>query len=259
MGSAFGYRFVMGDPSVHTDSAPIEGRRLPWQAILVATVFLVTGASGLWLSSRGSGEPDVAREISDDLQEAAMAGDPGAVGKVWWLAYWSGRPDIFVPLTHPEIVSANTLQKFVGHSEFHAALNPGASPLGVGGCERAVGFDEVRLLCDVDIFSESEGYVWEVGRRQDFSVVIDHGLVTSVSFNGYHLDGIDAMPRIVALAESANESGFAVACRGDPGGFELFDEPVEFFALQDEIVEFTDFVVKRECGEFLRAVLDGNT
>jgi hypothetical protein len=65
------------------------------------------------------------------------------------------------------------------------------------------------------------------------------------------------MPRIVALAESVNESGFAMACRGDPGGFELFDEPVEFFALQDEIVEFTDFVVKRECGEFLRAVLNG--
>jgi hypothetical protein len=228
-------------------------RRPSKRAIAIALLFV--GAASMWLWNQRGGESAVAI-IGDELLEAAGEGDPDAVAEVWWLAYWSGKPEIFVSLTDPEIVAARSVEEFIGHSEFHAALNPGAPPLGVSECERAVGFDEVRLVCDVEILGESEGYVWDVGRRQSFSAVIEDGLVTSISFDGYHLDGIDAVPSMVALAEFVDESGFVAACSGDPGEFELFDEPREFFALQDDIVEFRDFVVKRECGEFLRRVLD---
>lgn len=232
--------------------------RHPTRAISIGITLLLLGASLLWLSSRSSDEPDVAGAIESSLIDAAEAGDPAAIAQVWWLAYWSGQPGVFVPLTDPEIVAADTLQEFVGHSEFHSALNPGVSPLGVQGCERAVGFDEVRLLCDVVIEGQSEGYVWDFGRRPGFTAVVEDGQVTSISFDGYHLDGIDAVPRMVALAESVDAAGFVAACGGDPGEFELFDEPREFFALQDDIVEFTDFVVSRDCGEFLRRVLNAD-
>lgn len=230
----------------------------PRRVVSTAIALILLCAGLLWIWCCSTDGPDSAGVIGDEVLEAAAEGDPEAVAQVWWLAYWSGRPEMFVPLTDPEIMAADSLQEFVGHSEFHAALNPGTSPLGVSDCERAAGFDEVRFLCDVVILSESEGYLWDPGRRPSFSAVIEAGLVTSISFDGYHLDGIDAMPRLVALAESVDEAGFVAECRGDPGGFELFDEPREFFALRGDIVEFTDFVVKRECGEFLRGVLDGD-
>lgn len=224
--------------------------------LALAGVVVLLALGGLWLARAIVGH-DVVDEIPEELLDAAAGGDPEAISQVWWIAYWSGRPDVFVPLTDPDIVSTATLTQLVGHSQFHAALNPGGTPLGVGACESAVGFNEVRLLCDVLIIDDSDGYRWDPGRRQSFTSVIRKGRVSSVSFDGYHLDGTGAVPEIIALAEATDEAAFIVACTGDPGGYEVYDEPAEFFALRDEIVAFTDFVVDRECGEFLRHVLDG--
>jgi hypothetical protein len=218
---------------------------------LVVVVVVAAGAAYIWLA-----RDDVAA-IDPALLHAADGGDPVAVSQVWWAAYWSGRTDLLQRYTDPAIESADTLTVLVGHSAFHAALNPGPPPLEAGDCQRAVGFDEVRLLCDVVIVGVSDGYRWDPGRRQSYVTVVDSGRVTAVSFDGFHLDGVGEIPRIVRHAESVDRSGFKEACQGDPGRYEVYDEPVEFFALQDDIVDFPDFVVNGECGAFLREVLDG--
>lgn len=233
------------DKSIQLPTRP--SRR--WLVAAGAFVIVLLIGIGYWALAPGDGaDLDVAAAIDASLLEAAQAGDPLAIAEVWWLAAWTGQPDIFVPLTDPNIVSAGTLTELVGQSEFHAALNPGTNPFEIQVCEEAVGFPG-RYRCTFITPAESAGYVWKAGEENTYTIEIQESLVTSVSYRWAFIDDAAIAP-IVSAAESADPAGFATNCETNPGGDWVAQDNDRRPSKTD--VPFTPFVVNGTCGAFLQ-------
>lgn len=187
-------------------TTPRSGRPLLLASAAAVAIVLAIGLA--WIPrSRDPRVPGIG--VDQATAQAASAGDPHAVAHVWWQAFWSGEVDTFVSLTAPDIVSANTLPRLIGESEWHAALNPGGTPFDILECETAVGFDD-RVRCRFRVAFTSRGYAWAVGDEQTFTASIVEGLVTSVSFRWATI--ADPAP-LIAIGTQWDAAGFEAACR----------------------------------------------
>lgn len=188
------------------------GRR--WLAVAALGAIVATGSLVIWITA--SSDPgdvaftDTSQDLSALVRAEALDGEPTAVAKAWFWAFWSGDEGLLVDLSDPAITgpgfNGDHIDDMLSYSTFERLIQGGRHAFEVGRCDHNEAVSEYQ--CWVASNGEHAFYGWQAGAEFMIRLKIVDERIQRYSFEF----GREPLMTLYASALEADMEGFSANC-----------------------------------------------